>query len=457
MQRLFSFVNFLISLGVDENDTYIQKQEIKNTNKGALIAFAFGTLCSLSTIKIVPTPYIYVPLIVCFLYLGSLLLNHLRMLKTASMSLWLISNLLFFWLANAYGKGSNAYMLFIIAEMVCILNFNLESTKSVLWVSIVPVILSIITFSTDFSLLNIPTITDKHRQLLGPMMFFMTLIGSGLAVWVYRQNLYGHVKRLQEMQNSLREKYSELEQVNLDLRKANEELDRFVYSVSHDLRAPITSVMGLLDLCENDEQNIKTYLQLQRKSVNKLDSFIKDILHYARNSRLEVIPEKVDFEQNLRETFADQSHAQSAQNLDFQVEIQGEEAIYTDEFRFNIIASNLISNAIRYRKTDIQTSFIHCKIHLSKEEAQIEVSDNGIGIPTQYQPYIFQMFYRANVKSTGSGLGLYIVKEALNKMGGKIEVKSEEGVGTTFKVIIPNLGKIKANKSIERENPQIVL
>ena len=442
------YLDTILSVGIDDNCDYVKKQQIRNTNKGALIAFVFGTLCTLSTIRIVPTPYIYVPLVMCFLYPLSIFFNYFQKYNLANLSIWLLSNLLFFWLANAYGKSSNAYMLFVIAEMVSILNLDFKKKESTFIISTVPILLAFITFATDFSLVNIPTITEKHQQLLSPLMFFMVLIGSGLAVWVYRQNLFSYVKNLEKIQNDLQAKYKELEHVNEDLSKANEELDRFVYSVSHDLRAPITSVMGLLDLCETDAQNLKTYLSLQRKSINKLDNFIKDILHYARNSRMEIKPIKIDFAHSLQEIFEEQCHSQAAQNLDFQVEVLGNSHVYTDDFRFKIIASNLISNAIRYRKENTPSSFIHIQIFLTEKEVKMVFSDNGIGISPKYLPFIFQMFYRANTKSTGSGLGLYIVKEALNKMNGTIKVESVEEEGTTFTVIMPNLGKPEVSEPI---------
>lgn len=436
------YIDALLNLGIKEEYSYVKKQQIKNTNLTALIAFLFGSLSTLATISIVPIPYIFIPLTGCLLYLMSLPLNYFQKHELANLCTWMITNIIFFWLANAYGRESNAYLLFIIAEMVSIFNFDLKNNRSLIWIIALPLVGAVITFVTQFSLLT-PIISLTQRLNLSSIMFFISMIGSAIAVWVYRIHLHTHIRNLEETQAILQKQNAELEGMNDELVKTNEELDRFVYSVSHDLRAPITSVMGLLDLCENDEENVKTYLQLQRKSMNKLDAFIKDILHYARNSRLPVTPVTLDFEQNIKEVFEDQCHAQLAKELDFQIKVEGNANVFIDEFRFKIIVANLISNAIRYRKMNIQNSYIHCNISLNEKYAKIEMIDNGIGIPAKYLPNIFQMFYRANSKSTGSGLGLYIVKEALNKMKGSIEVTSEEGIGTTFTVIIPNLEPIR--------------
>lgn len=173
--------------------------------------------------------------------------------------------------------------------------------------------------------------------------------------------------------------------------------------------------------------------------MDKLDSFIKDILHYARNSRLEVVPVNLDIEKMIREIFENQSFAQSAENIELKVQIDKKEDFYADEFRLSIILANPISNAIRYRNPKAKPSIIHFEVNICREKVMIRVADNGIGISNEHLPHIFQMFYRANARVSGSGLGLYIVKEALNKMKGQIEVQSEEGKGTIFVITMPNL------------------
>ena len=151
------------------------------------------------------------------------------------------------------------------------------------------------------------------------------------------------------------------------------------------------------------------------------------------------MPAALDIEKSIKEVFENQSFTQSAEDLQFAIEIKGDPIVYTDEFRLNIILANLISNAIRYRNPKAKPSYIHFDIEILPKEAKIKISDNGIGIPSEHLSNIFQMFYRANAKISGSGLGLYIVKEALNKMKGSIEVSSEEGKGTVFRIVIPNL------------------
>lgn len=446
--KYISLKEKILCIGIEEGDNCMKESKIRSSNQGALVCFIISLLTTLATSFFVPAPYIFIPLVLSFVYLIAFLFNYLGFFSLAGISSWGISLLLFFWLSSAYGKDSNEYLLFIIAEMVAVFNLDIRKTTRILFVLSLPVILAIICYWTDFSLFLIPTITDEDRASLNPILYFTVIISSGVSVWMYAKRVQMNVEKLEDSQKALHEKFAELEkmheelqQTHEELQKTNEELDRFVYSVSHDLRAPITSVMGLLDLCANDKANIDTYLGLQRKSIHKLDAFIQDILHYARNSRLEVAPMPLDFEKIIREIFESQSYAESALDMELTLNVQGNSVIYSDEFRLNIIISNIISNAIRYRKKGINNAFIHFEILLSPDEVRIEVSDNGIGIEAKHLGHIFQMFYRANKKSVGSGLGLYIVKEAITKLKGRVEAQSLEGKGTTFILTIPNLMK----------------
>jgi signal transduction histidine kinase len=109
-----------------------------------------------------------------------------------------------------------------------------------------------------------------------------------------------------------------------------------------------------------------------------------------------------------------------------------------DNFRLSVILNNLLSNAVKYQKPEEQNPTINISVNVTRESAYISVEDNGIGIQQQSLDSIFKMFFRSTKNATGLGIGLYIVKEAINRMGGEITIKSEFGVGTTFHVQIPN-------------------
>ncbi len=228
---------------------------------------------------------------------------------------------------------------------------------------------------------------------------------------------------------------------NRDLEKLNRELDSFVYRVSHDLRAPLTSILGLINLMklEKDRDKLQEYITLQEKSITKLDQFIRDIINLSRNSRFGVTVSKIDFGKLVNDIFEDQIYAPFAKKVKPILEIEEGLSFYSDKQRLNVILSNLISNSFKYANPYRDDPYVKVKIRTEGGEGIIEVSDNGIGISDLHIPKIFGMFFRATHKLSGTGLGLYIVKETVEKLEGTVSVKSEKQEGSTFTVTIPNM------------------
>jgi PAS domain S-box-containing protein len=232
-----------------------------------------------------------------------------------------------------------------------------------------------------------------------------------------------------------------LHEKNDELQKINAELDRFVYSASHDLRAPLTSLLGLVNVAmlENNNSKLNGYLELMKGSVNKLDDLISDIIHFSRNARLDVTPEPVHFNNLAQETFDNLKYLPTAGSIDTKIQIEPYTNFYSDPKRLRILFNNLISNAFRYHDLSKETPYIKIQVSFDQYHAVIKVSDNGKGIHPEYLGNIFEMFYRATDDSQGSGLGLYIVKETVEKLQGTIRVESKPREGTTFTLRIPNL------------------
>jgi PAS domain S-box-containing protein len=223
------------------------------------------------------------------------------------------------------------------------------------------------------------------------------------------------------------------------LQKINAELDRFVYSVSHDLRAPLASILGLIEISKL-ETNLETrdhYLDLMQKSVKKLDGFIRDIMDFSRNARLEVQTENIIFSDLIQEVLDELNYLPEVQYLSIQQDILQTLDFQSDRKRLKVILQNLISNAIRYSDKFKEAPYIKITLRVFGQEAQLNLEDNGQGIGESHLDKIFEMFYRASAHTAGSGLGLYIVKETLDKLKGSIEVKSILGKGTSFLLKIP--------------------
>lgn len=226
-----------------------------------------------------------------------------------------------------------------------------------------------------------------------------------------------------------------------ELIKINAELDRFVYSASHDLRAPIASLLGLIEVArlEKNIDTIEQLLDMQKKSLYRLDRFIKDIVDHSRNTRLKVESEPVIFEAMINSIFEQLQFMENVKRIRKVVSVRQSGEFHTAPTRLDIVFNNLISNAIKYADLEKPDPYIEVDVTADEQSATIRIRDNGEGIPQEAQSRIFDMFFRASGKSAGSGLGLYIVKEAIQKIGGTIYVDSEYGKGTVFTVQIPNL------------------
>ncbi|MCZ8353689.1 MAG: PAS domain S-box protein [Cyclobacteriaceae bacterium] len=228
--------------------------------------------------------------------------------------------------------------------------------------------------------------------------------------------------------------------VEEELKTRNTELDNFVYKVSHDLRAPLSSILGLVNLARlpGNTDNPMDYINLIGEKVDRLDHFISDVLSHSKNLKLDVAVAKVDLREVIAHTFSDLSYLHGASEIKQNVSIEGID-FYNDPWRVAEILRNLISNSIKYRNLDHRTqSEVNIKIRIDHLRADISFTDNGIGIDPESLDRVFEMFFRASEQSDGSGIGLYIVKNAVDKLGGQISVQSKVGIGTRFHIILPN-------------------
>jgi PAS domain S-box-containing protein len=224
---------------------------------------------------------------------------------------------------------------------------------------------------------------------------------------------------------------------NTQLAKTNEELDRFVYSASHDMRAPLSSLLGLINISEktNKIEELHTYLQMMKGRIKTMEGFIREVTDYSRNTRLDLMPEKIDLEEVIREVTQNLSDMTGQVRVEF--DFPEKIILLTDPSRLKVILNNLISNAYKYHRLDQADPYISFSARRNHNRVVIRIADNGSGIEPDYHHKIFDMFFRASVKSEGSGLGLYIVKETLQKMNGTIWVESTPGAGSIFTFAIP--------------------
>lgn len=231
-----------------------------------------------------------------------------------------------------------------------------------------------------------------------------------------------------------------LETKNQELQKAYDELDKFAYSVSHDLRDPLTGVLSAVKLgLEFDNiDRIHELLTLMDSSLISLDAYIDSLRDYYLLRRGELLLSSIDFNdlfENVKQFY--KMYTQN-EDVTFNIIVDQNEVFNCDKAILELILHNLLSNAFKYQHKGHTDPFVTLSVEVSDHKATITVRDNGIGISPEHIDDIFKLFFRASDQAKGMGFGLYNVQNALLKLQGTIDVKSQPNAGTTFTVIIPS-------------------
>jgi len=229
-----------------------------------------------------------------------------------------------------------------------------------------------------------------------------------------------------------------LQRTNEELVKRNTELDNFMYSTSHDLRAPISTILGLVNLARVDKSpHIKSiYLDMIEKSSRRQDYFIREIMEQSQNRRGTLTREPIHFSSLIDEAFQSLAR-EKAGECEKQIEISQTEPFFGDRWRMQIILNNLLNNAVRYRNG--HDPVIKVEARVDNHTAFLQIDDNGRGIGEEHLSNLGKMFYRATDEGAGSGLGLYIVRETLQRLAGSMNIQSTVGHGTSVRLTIPEV------------------
>jgi signal transduction histidine kinase len=321
-------------------------------------------------------------------------------------------------------KDTGAFIFFIPVSLGSFAVFNYQQRKVAIGFAAFSFALVYLSFVSNFSLLPFRNYTESYIQLNLLINFFVAFPVSLMAVYLLI-SLNHHSD-------------TQLVKSNLQLKKLNDELDRFVYSTSHDLRAPLLSVLGLLNLAEGskDESEMTQYHRLMQKRLLNLDKFIKDITDYSRNNRLKITNECFDISIMADEIWDSLKYSDDAQGIEFINDLPKDLMVFNDARRLRVVLSNLMANAIRYHDHRKERRYVKVFHHTTDSSFILHVEDNGQGIAPEYHSKIFEMFFRGNESSQGSGLGLYIVKETLTKLSGTIQLCSTPREGSTFSILL---------------------
>lgn len=253
-------------------------------------------------------------------------------------------------------------------------------------------------------------------------------------------DLQGHLVNFIAIQQDITvQKMSEKRMIeqNEELIKINQELDQFVYSISHDLRAPLLSIQGLLGLMriEEWEGDNREYLNLISESTRRLDQTILEILNYSRNARMDLEFAPFNLKRGIQNILSDLGSMR--RDVETSLTWSGAELVHQDEVRIGVLLKNILANAIKYSKRGEGQATVQVRVAVGKEDFSITVIDNGEGIDAAHVDRVFEMFYRATRSSPGTGLGLYISKEIADKLGGQISLVSDAGKGTEVTITLP--------------------
>lgn len=359
------------------------------------------------------------------------LLNENEFHKTARIFLLSFLNIYFFVYCSLVPKELGIYFYYF--AWIGLASVIFEPTENLLRIFFVATSIGLILLLhlTNFNLFG-----DFNIQVVDVERSFLINLITSIIVLVFFIVFMARTNDLSEERLVILAR--EVQEKNTRLQKTNDELDRFVYSASHDLRAPLMSIKGLINLArlESKEGVIQQYLAMMIDRADKLDDFIHDIIDYARNARTGIVYEAVDVDGLVNDIFENHRFAESAQGISFEKKIVLDKPVYSDTRRLSIALNNLLSNAIKYhRKTP--DAWVRVTAQLEDNSLKLTVADNGQGIHPERIKRIFDMFYRGTEHSKGSGLGLYIVKETVEKMGGTIRVTSEFERGSSFILKLP--------------------
>lgn len=270
------------------------------------------------------------------------------------------------------------------------------------------------------------------------MLNYVNIMVIILAVGSLSTYLMMVISKLYKSKKQLKISYDKVYDLNL-------ELDTFVYSLSHDLRAPLTSLQGLVKIAMTETKiaPVKEYISLMDGLLDKQDVFLRDVIALLQRRDLTPQYTSINMELLLKDAFSLNNHKPNIEDIKTEVSLdQDMQVIYSDVVFVKIIFNNLISNAFKYNDTNKSNRFISVKGKCTVDHLIFEIEDNGIGIAKEFYDKIFEMFYVIDSSKRGTGLGLYIIKQSVDKLNGTICLNSVIGEGSKFVVSLPKITKV---------------
>ncbi len=375
---------------------------------------------------------VYIDLVILLIILLSFRMVQTGFQKIAKSFFLILMNSFTVFYAGTLPMDRGIFLYFFPLITMAFAIFEEEEVSIRIAFILLPIFLLILLVLTDFDLFgSFKLATSRH----GKYNFVINSIVTTLMVAFFVEFM---MKANRKSEKLLRQLAGHVQQKKEDIEKINKELDRFVYSASHDLRAPLSSIQGItkLALMGPDRTHDLEYFRMIKNRTGKLDEFINEIIDYSRNSRTELRHELTDVGELINEAIVNLQFLDHADRIRFEIN-NTPGKMMLDKGRMKMVVNNLVSNAIKYQNLRSEQSWVKVDVLMEGAVCKINIEDNGIGIAKEFQGRIFEMFFRATERSSGSGLGLYIVKEIIERMKGSIKMKSDEGKGTRFEMAVP--------------------
>lgn len=268
--------------------------------------------------------------------------------------------------------------------------------------------------------------------------FAIRSIKEGADDYILKNNL---IRLPSAIKQALKSRQVEADKVkaNLQLEATNKELNTFIYKAAHDLRGPLCSIMGLTQIAgmEREKDNLPDYIHKISESTQKLDAILLSLIDVMSIKDAKPVIKEINFKKMIANILERFTFLDGYNEVAFKIDIKNTKGFSSDENILNSILQNIIENAIKYRNTSRKNAFVAVTISNMNNFVKIEIEDNGVGMEKEMHEQIFEMYFRGNQDSKGSGLGLYIVQNGIKKLGGTIDVKSTLTKGSKFTVILP--------------------
>jgi signal transduction histidine kinase len=357
--------------------------------------------------------------------IAALVLNRNKKYRMANILFMLLINVIIFLFASNDSYRTGIYMFHVISGITGFALFGHKDQKLAFAFAGFSAFLFFLSYWGGLSIQPKRVFTEEYVQITFATNFVIALI-TGIALLYFLIGV-NHVTQ------------KEILSKNDLLAKTNNELDRFVYSASHDLRAPLRSLLGLIEVAQktDDPEEIHQCMDLMKNRVHNMDGFIKEIIDFTRNARQEVKRENLLLLPIVQEVIEDLKFAEGMEQIYIRLDIPAGLEIVSDSTRLKVILHNLVGNSFKYHDPHKEQQEVFIKAIQEEGQVRIDIEDNGIGIAPEHQKKVFDMFYRASEKSQGSGLGLYIVQETLARLNGSIQMVSTAGIGSRFSIWLP--------------------